>query len=203
MAGSARRTWHKAGVIQPPREHWALPHLLESFYILPISKTHFQVKSLNVNSDSSVLPVPLDPLETGTHPINPHLSLSQIIMLLSGCKPTPPPPLLRELVFLLISPSHLAPFLFPSLASRPRSITPHSITPRSITPRGFKACSPRDLGRTYWDGGPRCNSLFTKGAVGTEEEVWMMAGGGNGGCTALKLLKQEHKARTIPRNLLS
>lgn len=34
-----------------------------------------------------------------------------------------------------------------------------------------------------------------------EEEVWMMAGVGNGGWTALKLLKQENKAQDSPRKL--
>lgn len=84
-----------------------------------------------------VLPVLLDSLETGMHPIPSPCSQSQIVMLLYGY-----PPLLRKLFF-LISLSHLAPSLFPILAS----------LPLSIMPGGFKACSPWDWGTAHWGRG--------------------------------------------------
>lgn len=120
-------------------------------------RTHFQVKKTDCYFYVIFpgLPVLLAPLETGMHPIKSPSSEPSCNVAVVGCAP----PLLRELIFsFLISPSHLAPFLFPILAS----------LLRSISPQGLKACSPWDLGTTHWDSGREGGG----GGEGLQKEPW-------------------------------
>lgn len=160
MVGWVWQTWHKAGC--PPCEHWALPHLLE-FVFFYFTQYQQALAEDTFSGDFPVLPVLLDPLETGTHPIKSPSSEPKCNVAVAGCVP----PLLRELIFLFNLPCPFSPFSIPN----------SGLSPLFNRASGLESVFSLGLGyNPLGRGGPRCNSLFTKGAVETEEEVWMMAG---------------------------
>lgn len=139
------------GRLPPPCEHWALPHLLESVFF------YFKQYQQVLAEDCPVLPVLLGPLETGmlTIQYKSPSSEPECNVAVAGCVA----PLLRELIF----PFNL-PFTF-----NPFSIPNSGLSPPFNHASGFESVFSLGLGYgTLGWGGPRCNSLFTKGAVEVE-----------------------------------